>query len=123
MPFYGYQCGGHLHFGIKPSAKLLRALDYYLAIPLAMLEQSSTGRREKKTKHGGLGRFRKKPYGFEYLSLSSWIIEPEITLAVLHLAKLAVTTFSRTETHYLYHPLIQRAYYRRKPCCFKINLA
>ncbi len=111
MPFYGYQCGGHLHFGIKPSVKLLRVLDYYLAIPIAMLEQSSTSRRRRKTKHGGLGRFRNKPYGFEYLSLSSWIIKPEITLAVLYLAKLAVTHFKELETPYLYHPIIQRAYY------------
>nr|WP_295969693.1 YheC/YheD family protein [uncultured Bacillus sp.] len=112
MPFYGYQCGGHLHFGIKPSVPLLRTLDYFLAIPLAMIEQSDTSRRRRKTKHGGLGRFREKPYGFEYLSLSSWIIKPEITLAVLCLAKLTASHYEHLKTTFLYHPLIQRAYYQ-----------
>ncbi|MBB6445380.1 putative amidoligase domain-containing protein [Bacillus benzoevorans] len=112
MPFYGYQCGGHLHLGIKPSVKLLRVLDYFLAFPLAMLEQSNTSRKRRRTKHGGIGRFRHKPYGFEYLSLSSWMIKPEITLAVLCLAKLAVSHFTKLETPYLFHPLIQRAYYQ-----------
>lgn len=115
MPFYGYQCGGHLHFGLEPSVTLLRVLDYYLSLPLAMLEPSNTSRRRRKTKHGGLGRFRLKPYGFEYLSLSSWIIQPEITLAVLALAKLVVASFARLETTYLFHPLIQRAYYGGNP--------
>lgn len=112
MPFYGYQCGGHLHFGIKPSVKLLRVLDYFLAFPLAMLEQSNPSRKRRRTKHGGIGRFRHKPYGFEYLSLSSWMIKPEITLAVLCLAKLAASHFNKLEAPYLFHPLIQRAYYQ-----------
>ena len=112
MPFFGYQCGGHLHFGIKPTVHLLRALDYFLAIPLAMIEEPSTSRRRRKTKHGGLGRIRKKPYGFEYLSLSSWIIEPEIALATLCLAKLVVSHYHELNTDYLFHPLTQRAYYQ-----------
>lgn len=112
MPFYGYQCGGHLHFALKPSTRLLRVLDYFLAFPLAMLEHSNTSRKRRRTKHGGLGRYRLKPYGFEYLTLSSWIIKPEITLAILCLAKLAASSFDKLETPYLFHPLIQRAYYQ-----------
>lgn len=112
MPFYGYQCGGHLHFGVEPSVSLLRALDFYLAIPLAMIEESSPSRRRRTTKHGGLGRYREKSYGFEYLSLSSWIIEPKITLATLCLAKLIVSHHQELQNPQLYNPIIMRAYYQ-----------
>ncbi|WP_075981209.1 putative amidoligase domain-containing protein [Bacillus massilinigeriensis] len=112
MPFFGYQCGGHIHFGVPPSVALIRALDYYLAIPFALIEESSTSRRRRGTKHGGLGRIREKPYGFEYLSLSSWLIEPKITLATLCLAKLIIKEHLNLQTPHLFHPLIQRAYYQ-----------
>lgn len=112
MPFFGYQCGGHLHFGVNPSVTLLRALDYYLAIPLAMIEEASTSRRRRRTKHGGLGRYREKSYGFEYLSLSSWIVEPGIALATLCLAKLVVSQHHKLQNPFLFHPLVQRAYYQ-----------
>lgn len=112
MPFFGYQCGGHLHFGLQPTVSILRALDYYLAIPLALIEESSTSRRRRATKHGGLGRFREKPYGFEYLSLSSWLIDPNITLATICLAKLIILEHQNLNTFHLFQPLIQRAYYQ-----------
>ena len=85
MPFSGYQCGGHIHFGLPQSVSLLRALDHYLAVPMAMVEESRTAKLRRKTKHGGLGRIREKPYGFEYLTLSSWIIDPQIAKAILSL--------------------------------------
>jgi glutathione synthase/RimK-type ligase-like ATP-grasp enzyme len=112
MPFSGYQCGGHLHFGIPPSVSLLRALDHYLAIPIAMIEDSRTSKRRRRTKHGGLGRYRVKPYGFEYLSLSSWIIDPDLTLSVLCLAHLVAAHHHELQSDFLFHPLVQRAYYQ-----------
>ncbi|MFX3623583.1 MAG: YheC/YheD family protein [Ectobacillus sp.] len=112
MPFSGYQCGGHIHFGVPLSLPLLRALDHYLAIPLAMIEDSHTSRRRRKTKHGGLGRYRIKPYGFEYLSLSSWIVEPDIALATLSLAHLVVAHHDELQSGFLFHPIVQRAYYQ-----------
>lgn len=112
MPFGGYQCGGHIHFGIQQSLSLLRALDHYLAVPVAMIEDSRNSKRRRRTKHGGLGRYRIKPYGFEYLSLSSWIIDPDLTLSVLCLAHLVAAHHHELPSNFLFHPLVQRAYYQ-----------
>ncbi len=112
MPFSGYQCGGHIHFGIPLSLSLLRALDHFLAVPVAMIEDPRTARLRRKTKHGGLGRFRKKPYGFEYISLSSWIMDPKLTLSILCLASLVATHHDELESQFLFNPLVQRAYYQ-----------
>lgn len=111
MPFSGYQCGGHIHFGMPISLSLLRALDHYLAIPFAMIEDPQKAKLRRKTKHGGLGRYRIKPYGFEYLSLSSWIIDPKITKSLLYLARLVAECHHELVSDYLYNPLVQRAYY------------
>jgi hypothetical protein len=112
MPFPGYQCGGHIHFGLPLSLSLLQALDHYLAIPAAMIEEPRTGKRRRRTKHGGLGRYREKPYGFEYLSLSSWIIEPELALALLCLAHLVAAHHHELPSDFAFDPSIQRAYYQ-----------
>ena len=111
MPLSGYQCGGHLHFGTPLSLPLLQALDQYLTIPMALIEDSRTAKRRRKTKHGGLGKFRIKTYGFEYISLSSWMIDPEITLGVLCLAYLVVTHHHELTGNFLFDPQVQRAYY------------
>ncbi|MDH5160824.1 putative amidoligase domain-containing protein [Heyndrickxia oleronia] len=111
MPFTGYQCGGHIHFGMPISLSLLRALDQYLAIPLAIVECPEKAKLRRKTKHGGLGRYRVKSYGFEYLSLSSWITDPKLTKSVLFLAKLVAEHHHELICDYLYHPVIQQAYY------------
>lgn len=111
MPFVGYQCGGHLHFGIPCSVSLLKALDQYLAIPIAMIENSRTAKRRRRTNHGGLGRYRVKPYGMEYLSLSSWVIDPTLSLSILCLAKLVGNHHHELNDDYVFHPVIQRAYY------------
>ncbi|KAB2338650.1 hypothetical protein F7731_03615 [Cytobacillus depressus] len=111
MPFQGYQVGGHIHFGTPLSLSLLRALDHYLAIPVAMVEESSTARRRRKTKHGGLGRYREKTYGFEYLTLSSWIIDPKLTMSIICLARLVTAHHDELQSDILFNPLIQRAYY------------
>lgn len=111
MPFRGYQCGGHLHFGIPTSLSLLRALDYYLAIPISIIEEPKAAKLRRRTNHGGLGRFRKKSYGFEYLSLSSWIIEPKLTKSIICLAYLVAAHHEQLQNDLLFHPAIQRAYY------------
>jgi hypothetical protein len=112
MPFSGYQCGGHIHFSIHMSLPLLRALDHYLAIPIFLIDDTRTFKRRARTKHGGLGRYRIKPYGFEYIALSSWIIEPAITNAILHLAKVVGTHYQELTSTQLFDPCYQKAYYR-----------
>lgn len=111
MPFAGYQCGVHLHFGIPSSLSLLRAFDHYLAVPIAMIEDPRTAKLRRSTNHGGLGRYRVKPYGFEYLSLSSWIIDPRLALSILCLARLVALHHHELKSEFLFHPLVQRAYY------------
>ncbi|RFU67289.1 hypothetical protein D0469_15455 [Peribacillus saganii] len=112
MPFSGYQCGGHIHFSIPLSVPLLRALDHYLAIPIFLIDDTRTFKRRARTKHGGLGRYRLKPYGFEFLALGSWIVEPAITNAVLYLAKVVGSHYPELSSHQLFDPYFQRAYYR-----------
>lgn len=111
MPFFGYQCGGHLHFGTPLSISKLHALDQYVAIPMAMIEDSRTAKRRRKTKHGGLGKYRIQPYGFEYISLSSWITDPQLTLGILCLTYLVVAYHHELPIDLLFEPLIQQAYY------------
>ncbi|WP_318505552.1 putative amidoligase domain-containing protein [Bacillus sp. T3] len=111
MPFTGYQCGGHIHFGMDVSLSLLRALDQYMAIPFAMIENPKTAKLRRRTNHGGLGRFREKPYGFEYISLSSWILDPKLSLGILSLARLVAENYQELPNLFLFDPIIQRAYY------------
>lgn len=112
MPFMGYQCGGHIHFGMAVSLSLLQALDQYVAIPFAMIENPKTAKLRRRTNHGGLGRYREKPYGFEYISLSSWIIDPKLSLGVLCLAKLVAAHHNELPDLFLFDSMIQRAYYK-----------
>ncbi|WP_164931529.1 putative amidoligase domain-containing protein [Longirhabdus pacifica] len=85
MPCDGYSLGGHIHLSnIWLHTHLLRTLDNYLALPLVLLEDSTTKHRRKK--HGYLGNFRLKNHGgFEYRTLPSFIVSPLITKGVLAL--------------------------------------
>lgn len=118
MPVYNYWVGGHIHFGIKPNSKLLRALDNYLALPVMMVEMSSFS-RGRKTKYGQLGDFRIKSHGgFEYRTLSSWIINPEIARAILCLAKVIVREYLNLKGEFLNSFYDIRAYYSSNKVCF-----
>ncbi|MGD8191126.1 putative amidoligase domain-containing protein [Brevibacillus ginsengisoli] len=91
MPFFGYPIGGHLHFsGIKLSFALLRCMDAFLALPLALIEDEGCKRR--RSRYGFLGDYREQPYGgFEYRTLPSWLVSPLVTQGVLALAKVVAT--------------------------------
>jgi len=111
MPIYNYWIGGHIHFGMKPNAKLVKALDTYLAIPMMMIEKSHSA-RQRKSKYGILGNYREKSHGgFEYCSISSWLVSPKITVGVLCLAKVIAQEYLniKDEIHYSYSDV--RAYY------------
>ncbi|MFM1650913.1 putative amidoligase domain-containing protein [Brevibacillus sp. B_LB10_24] len=88
MPFQGFPIGGHIHFsGVLPTFHLARKLDSYLSLPLSLVEDS--GSRERRPKYGFLGDVRKQPYGgFEYRTLPSWLVTPQIARGVLTMAKL-----------------------------------
>lgn len=101
MPIYNYWLGGHIHFGIRPNSKLLRALDNYLALPIMMIENSYSARK-RKSKYGRLGNFRLKNHGgFEYCTLSSWLVSREICKGICCLAKVIVQEYLNLNENFL----------------------
>ncbi|MBO8162563.1 MAG: hypothetical protein H0Z34_02450 [Brevibacillus sp.] len=111
MPFPGYPIGGHLHFsGVPLSFSLIRALDTYLTLPLALVEDE--GCRKRRPRYGFLGDFRPQPHGgFEYRTPPSWLVTPTITRGVFSLAKLIAQSYPMLTQQPLAAPAIQRAYY------------
>jgi len=111
MPVHGFPLGGHIHFsGVRLSSELLRALDNYLALPLVLLEDATTG--DRRPKYGFLGDFRRQKHGgFEYRVLPSWLISPVIAKGVLALAKLIADHYLQLTARPLAEPDVQEAYY------------
>ncbi|WP_052703135.1 putative amidoligase domain-containing protein [Paenibacillus beijingensis] len=89
MPVPGLALGGHLHLsGVWLSSRLLRALDSYVALPLAMAEDPRG--RARRPRYGMLGDFRMQPHGgFEYRTLPSWLVSPVAAKAAFAFALLA----------------------------------
>jgi hypothetical protein len=110
MPIPGLPLGGHLHVsGIGLNSRLVRALDNYLALPLIMIEDTSTSGRRKK--YGRLGDVRRQSHGgFEYRTLPSWIFSPRVTKGVLALAKLITIHYQELLDRPLDHMKILEAY-------------
>jgi hypothetical protein len=111
MPRKGFALGGHLHFSGRPmDSRWLRALDHYLALPLILLEAESTGKR--RPRYGFLGDHRRKKHGgFEYRTLPSWMVEPEITQAVLIVALLIADHYKELQCDLLDEMNTLKAYY------------
>lgn len=111
MPLPGWALGGHLHFsGAVLTAPLLRALDNYLALPLALLEDPrGSGRRPR---YGALGDFRHQPHGgFEYRTLPSFLVSPPVAKAAVHLAYLIARHYERLTLRPLDREELHAAYY------------
>ncbi|HZG74218.1 MAG TPA: hypothetical protein VEZ72_00045, partial [Paenibacillus sp.] len=111
MPANGLPLGGHIHVsGVALDADLLRALDNYLALPLALLEDEGAARR--RPRYGALGDFRRQFHGgFEYRTLPSWIVSPSVALGVLSLAKVVCEHARELRGRPLARPELQAAYY------------
>ncbi|MFB9330476.1 hypothetical protein ACFFSY_31425 [Paenibacillus aurantiacus] len=88
MPVAGFALGGHIHLsGVPLTNRLLRQLDSYVALPLAMAEADSG--RKRRPKFGVMGDCRQQPHGgFEYRTLPSWLVSPLACEAALSLALL-----------------------------------
>lgn len=112
MPQHGLPLGGHIHFsGISCTAELIRCLDNYLALPLAMMESNTFSMR--RPKYGFLGDIRMKSHGgFEYRTLPSWLESPEITLGVLELATFIVENHKKLRQRPLQHKNVKEAFYQ-----------
>ncbi|MCZ8521462.1 MULTISPECIES: putative amidoligase domain-containing protein [Paenibacillus] len=112
MPVRGFPLGGHIHFSrVELESRLLRVLDNYLALPLTLIEDDTTGGR--KPQYGFLGDFRRQRHGgFEYRVLPSWMVSPAVAKGVLALAKLAAEHYAQLRQRPLSDPEVARAYYR-----------
>lgn len=87
LPFRRLSVGGHIHFGMRPTGQLLRALDTYLAV-LFLLVENPAAARVRRSRYGYLGDFRLKDHGgFEYRVIPSWLVNPMFTRGALCLAK------------------------------------
>ncbi|MHA1281995.1 MAG: putative amidoligase domain-containing protein [Promethearchaeota archaeon] len=86
--------GGHIHFGISPNDDMIKKLDYYLAIPVLLISDPyELKQRTLYTSYGKLGAFRRKSYGFEYRTLGSFIVDPEIATEIFSLAGIIVEKY------------------------------
>lgn len=111
MPVTGFALGGHIHLsGVPLTGRLLRQLDSYAALLLALVETPPEGAR--RPRFGTLGDYRMQPHGgFEYRTLPSWLLSPLAAKAAFALALLCAR-----ESHALvYRPMedesIVDAYY------------
>lgn len=85
--------GGHIHFsGVALSSELLKMLDCFVGIPYALTYKVSTLEERRLKRFGALGDFRRQEHGgFEYRTLSSWLVSPIATKAALALSYLVVS--------------------------------
>lgn len=111
MPQRGLPLGGHIHFsGVQLTGELLRALDNYLALPLAVLQDPrGSGRRPR---YGALGDFRLKSYGgFEYRTLPSFLVSPVVAKGVVALAGLIACSYDELKQRPLSTTKVHLAFY------------
>lgn len=84
--------GGHIHFGGVPPPLIREvvALDRYVSLPLVFVEQMPHNVLRRNAQFGKLGNVRSQPWGFEYRTPASWIIDPNVTIGVLCLAYITI---------------------------------
>ncbi|MDR1159833.1 MAG: hypothetical protein LBK69_04325, partial [Syntrophomonadaceae bacterium] len=112
LPTGNYSIGGHIHFSqIQFNASVIRAFDNYLAIPVFLIENPVSAAKRRK-KNGTLGDYRLKEYGFEYRTLSSWLVSPQVASAVLCLAKIVASRYYLLNNNFFSHLETHQAFYQ-----------
>lgn len=111
MPVKGIPLGGHIHFsGIWLHSNLVRKLDNYLTLPVALLEDEAS--HQRRPLYGYLGDCRLKPHGgFEYRTLPSWLLSPQIAFGVISLAFLIAENYRSLRQEPLVKASLQQAFY------------
>lgn len=111
MPFPGVALGGHVHIsGVWPEVDLIRVLDNYLALPLAMCEWPTS--KARRPRYGQLGDIRFKAHGgFEYRTCPSWLEHPDFTIGVLTIVEFLTTHHALFTFRWLSDPGIVTAFY------------
>ncbi|QJC51988.1 hypothetical protein HGI30_10790 [Paenibacillus albicereus] len=111
MPVPGIALGGHVHLsGLELTTRLLRALDSYAALPLALAEDPCG--RGRRPRYGTLGDCRRQPHGgFEYRTLPSWLVSPAAARYALAVCMLAAEDTAWLEELPAAEPSYAQAYY------------
>lgn len=98
---YADMCmGGHIHFGIKPSAipiaDCASVLDNYVGAITMLIENRNQGLRRRQDNHnyGRMSDTRPQKWGFEYRTPASWVSSPYVSAAVLCLSKVVMYEFA-----------------------------
>ncbi|MEB3102732.1 putative amidoligase domain-containing protein [Ferviditalea candida] len=112
MPVKGFPLGGHIHLSrIWLNGFLLRALDNYLALSLAAIEDDSTAAR--RPRYGFPGDFLRKSHGgFEYRTPPSWLVASDIAKGALALSKIIAEHYWELNSRPLDLETVHEAYYR-----------
>jgi hypothetical protein len=112
MPFKNFPLGGHIHFSDLPfSSRLVKVFDTYLGLPVMMIEANTTAAK-RRPKYGFLGDVRFKSHGgFEYRTPGSWLVSPEIALAVSALAYVVAVHHRDLREDLFVSPRKQRQFY------------
>ncbi len=88
-----HSIGGHIHVGFDtrdlPTARAVKALDYFLA-PFILLLEDKVEAIHRRQGFGRLGEHQSKPYGIEYRVPSSFIVSPQISEQVFALTKVVI---------------------------------
>lgn len=91
-----YSLGGHVHIGrFATEAKtetvpqwFLTALDYFVGAPLILNCRPVSLNKRLNSGYGWLSSYRPQPWGLEYRTPSSWLVDPVACKAVLALTKM-----------------------------------
>ena len=80
--------GGHIHFAVtKPATEFIGSLDLLVAVPSLMIEDVATSHvRRGECGYGRIRSYERKPYGFEYRVLPSWLVSKGYAEAICSLA-------------------------------------
>ncbi|MNU57537.1 hypothetical protein D3C71_466620 [compost metagenome] len=111
MPLPGLPLGGHLHFsGLPLTTELLRTLDNYLALPVALMEDERG--KVRRPRYGYLGDHRFQDHGgFEYRTLPSFLISSLLTKGVVALASLIAEDYAQLPSRPLMREDVHQAFY------------
>lgn len=95
-------CGGHVHLGRTDDSQealdhdswlsiiTVRLLDLFVGVPSLYIDHDPTS-LERRVLYGKAGRFRPKPYGLEYRSLSNfWLASPTLVELIYDLCQFTV---------------------------------
>lgn len=113
MPFRPYCTGGHIHFSNIPlSRQLVCVLDQYLGIPAMLVEDPATAAL-RRPRYGFLGDVRIKDHGgFEYRTPASFVVDPDVTAALLCLAHVIAMHYRDLPVTDIYSLSSQVQFYR-----------